>query len=90
LKTAIRGTDVEVPDDEDEDKGKDEEWDEDEVPEICTQSRPSTHLRSWLAARSPQARHATHLWLQLATLYLIVSQYLREGVEDLLVCSGNM
>jgi len=45
---------VDAPEDEDEEEDEegDEEGDEDEVPAICTQSRPSTHPRSSLMASS--------------------------------------
>ena len=39
---------------------------------------------------SAHSQYATYLWLVTLSRRLIVSQYLGEGVEDLLVCSGNM
>ena len=66
---------MDAPEDEDEDEG----GDKDQVPV----TRPH-----WQSVAHSQC--ATHLWLATLSRYLIVSQYLGEGVEDLLVCSGNM
>ena len=91
--------------DEDEDEGETKDKDKDQVlAATCDQSRASMRLSPRLATARPQ--RATHLRLQLVAarserashlaLYLIVSRShwqcacLRDGVEDLLVCSGNM
>ena len=69
---------MDVPEDEDEDKGEDGKGTRARLRRFAP-NHDHQHPRSCMAGSS-----------LMASVYLIDSQYLREGVEDLLVCSGNM
>ena len=59
----------------------------------CSQLRKSTCPRLSLplgVALAAALWHATHLRLTTRTLIISHRQYLREGVEDLLACNGNV